>query len=223
MFAVVLVVVMIGCGDDGGGEVAVDAAVPVDAPVLPSTCSTEAQDCPAGTKCTLTLVMTSPPIQRRCLPMQGTVAEGGACRNSPINGVGFGHDDCDVGLFCNGVCRKLCTSSASCGADQGCAQYATASDGLCRDRCELVTAGECPSGETCDSYQTLDGPFAGYCRQVGSVPPGGNCFQGYCGLNQGCDRDGRCAAICNAEHPCASGGACDIAPFQADYGTCPLP
>jgi hypothetical protein len=78
-------------------------------------------------------------------------------------------------------------------------------------------------GETCDSFMTLDdGTFQSYCRPVGTQPQGASCIAGYCGLNQGCDRDLNCAPICNANHPCAV-GTCDMAPLQDDYGACTGP
>lgn len=143
-------------GDDSDG-VTVDAAPSIDAVGLPSTCSTEQQNCPTGYKCTLTMQMTQPPIIARCVRLQGEVAEGAACQTSGADPLAFGHDNCAAGFYCHqNVCRRLCLGSSVCGTDQACTQYATASDGLCRERCELVTPGECPSGETCDSFMTLD-------------------------------------------------------------------
>jgi hypothetical protein len=122
--SLVVVVVGIGmalgsCSDgDESDDVAVDAAPAIDAVPLPSTCSTEQQNCPAGYKCTLTMQMTQPSIVPRCVRLQGDVTEGAACQTSGTDTLAFGHDNCAAGLYCHqNVCRRLCRGSSVCGSE----------------------------------------------------------------------------------------------------------
>ncbi len=209
-YLLLFLVALGACGDDT--TVAPDARPAVDALVLPATCDTIAQDCPAGFKCGVNAT------SHQCVPIRGNLAEDSPCTTTGLN------DECAVGLVCSasGTCRQLCASGSNCMAGQRCMHF-RADDGVCEDQCTLLDATTCSAGLSCDIGFELGLGLAEYCRRFDTTPLGGACIPDInCGENATCGNPnaGVCTALCDATHPCAT-GTCQhpIADFPA-LGEC---
>jgi hypothetical protein len=183
------------CGDDK--NIAPDASLSIDAPALPATCDTIAQDCPAGFKCSVTAT------EHQCLPVLGTLAEDSPCTHTGLN------DDCAPGLACSptGTCRSLCTGTNNCTTGQHCIHY-RANDGVCEDPCTLLDATTCPSAFSCDIGFEQGAALATYCRRFDATPLGASCIPDVnCGQNASCGNPNAlvCSQLCDASHTCSTG------------------
>ena len=212
-----------GCGGHDG-VAATDARV-VDGPVA---CDAVDQDCPDGDKCTF-VDPEADGFERACVAPTGTRAEGDRCVRGADGPAGLGHDDCAPGLFCSFIgvvppsaggsrlCRRACEADAGCATGQRCAVLADG-QGLCGPTCAAF--GPCAGGMSCaDAWTGTGGDRDLFlvCRVAGPVALGQPC-----GLDDECGADAICltelfgvpsvcAALCDGEHPCATGTCQELA------------
>jgi hypothetical protein len=213
-----LLLLLAGCGGDAPMNAPPDLA-PTN---VGQPCDPLAQDCASG-KCTI--VAGTDGNQRACVAATGSITEGQPCTRTAE---GLGHDDCAPGLFCSFInelppeaggtryCRRLCHRDGDCAMGERCASADDFGDGLCTRHC--VPFADCGQQMSCsdlwsDTSGLLD--LILVCRVPGMIPIGGACMTHYeCAADSVCidpafGDDTRCRALCDANHPCAS-GACQM-------------
>lgn len=113
------------------------------------------------------------------------------------------HDDCDVGICCDGICRDIQCCIDNPDPLETCLENQTCFEGQCVYECEVVG---CADDEIC---------CAGVCRAIEccidnpnpneTCPEGTSCFEGQCvtqceviGCDEGecCCKDGSCSSDC---------------------------
>ena len=181
-----------------------------------------AEDCPALSRCTLTLPGAEYGLVAACTEPVGDplAAEGAACvrQDNAVPGL----DDCDPGLYCtsNGTpsaddrrCRQLCSADLPCDGGQACANAsAVPPTGFCLDTCDLFDPATCEDGGACILMATLEldpatfqlrrGPF---CHRTGTLALGDPCqYSNDCAAGLTC-LSSVCEQLCDTAHPCAVG------------------
>jgi hypothetical protein len=175
------------------------------------------QDCAAGAdpKCTVVDIgpAATPSPTPRCVPLTGTVGEGGACTRTDV-----GHDNCNLGQFCTSLgttlgdrhCRRLCHSDGDCVSPEKCAGFLQ-NVGVCVRSCTPFSS-DCTGGLSCaDIYLDADGVnnFAA-CRSVGASS--GSCTAStdcvantVCGATLSVPGSNACNSLCDNAHACTGG------------------
>jgi hypothetical protein len=224
--ALAILVMVAGCGDNGGGgnndmAVAVDMATGGHDMAIAATCDPFKQNCTSATdKCQVELSMDASgmtTVMNVCIA-DGTVGEGMPCTRAQPNTIS--DDNCTKGLACTArgvgmtVCRKICKVDTDCPTMQKCTGYdSMVSTGLCSPSCKLGGT-DCANGQSCNSVYS--GPGASttgilLCGAVGSIAVGAMCdptMPGQCAANLFCastsmtGMTGVCLAFCDDTHPC---------------------
>jgi hypothetical protein len=190
--------------------------------------------CPTGEGCYL-----ATDDSRVCAPA-GTSTEGQACAS----------DICAAGLICIDVsesttevpvCKRFCTSDASCTGGPGSRCVATigsAGTQICSNHCDVVTQTGCPGNASCSIYETMSGTRLTDCS--GPVGTGGqeaacvddtSCQRGFACINVGGTiPDNRCLRWCRRTAPasgCSGLATCErLGPAPGlvlngvEYGVC---
>lgn len=212
-------------------------------PPTPAACDLVAQTgCTPTQKCTIDgggAVLYQPAC--RNVPTEAA-ADGEACTrpgNIP------GEDTCGKGLFCTfwGLpagspqarwCRRLCVADTDCASGDRCQSFVgpAPGSGVCIPGCDPF-ADTCPENAHCIGERAATDRSAAFgCARVGPTALGAECGS----RNDGCvagamctpsSSDGveRCAALCDATHPCPEGQACEPLPnphvgASPGLGTC---
>jgi len=202
-------------------------------------CDPVGQNCPDGgaPKCSVLLVDNV--AVARCLPLEGSVAEGETCERSE----GIGRDDCAAGGYCSGigyplipemprtrVCRRFCHAVSDCVQGDACVKVTeqVPPDGICVPTgCALFDAS-CDQGMTCDALAiTVTGQWAGVCRSPGPQRAGEDCSAADCVAGAHCAAGttpgtATCHALCDDTHHCPESQRCS--PYEGlpnGAGRCP--
>ena len=172
--AIVIMLLVAGCGDDSTTSsladlsVALDLTPPGDMTVLKPECDVFANTgCPSGQKCTIGTQNGTP--RDLCFAISATtVAEGATCMSTGPDANGRTGDNCAPGLICLDFpgdgphCKKPCFVRSQCAGGQGCVLttptstprqteggiqllHACAND----DGCDPVAQNVCPGDRHC--------------------------------------------------------------------------
>ncbi len=233
--AIALVLLVAGCGDDGGG--APDMTVPLDLTVrdmvtLPPECDVFANSgCPAGQKCTVGTQNGTP--RDLCFAVAANPVGLGAACTAVSDGSGRAGDNCAPGLVCIDYpgdgphCRKPCYVRSDCASGDGCVlptptstpRQGDAGSEVLRacahdDGCDPVAQTVCSGGRGCWLSGADDVGRLGICLM--SLQPGmagADCkAQAECAPGFRCAGLGFCRRYCYFDAP--DGGA-------GGRGTCP--
>lgn len=229
-----------GAAGAGGASSGAGGSATAGAPA--AACDPVAQTCPPGPQSKCTLVTVAGHNTPACVEDHGAVAEGAPCQRDVDGPAGFGHDDCDKGLFCTFIgvlppsaggtrrCRTLCHVDATCPTGQRCAALDDASpaNGFCGATCQPFGAA-CPTGLECSRlWPAADpaGPAAFVtCRLPGSKARGAacdpvaeDCVAGHVCVDPALGQAPSCLPLCDDAHPCAA-GTC-VMPAGLGAGVC---
>ncbi|MEI8254571.1 MAG: hypothetical protein WCJ30_02750 [Deltaproteobacteria bacterium] len=213
----------IGCVDDTAATTCSGSASEFTVPTATRfCCDLLAQDCGAGSRCTLVLAGDRGALMPACLPLTGHAAVGVTCTRSMAM-VGF--DPCAAGLFCANTgqpardvraCRALCNSSAQCGAGSVCYNLSSVQTaGVCTPAC-VIGGADCGAGTTCRHAPTLHASgnptYAGICDPLGTTALGAPCGDSadcMAGETCGFSHTGpTCQTLCDLHTPCAPDQSC---------------
>lgn len=173
-------------------------------------CDLDAQDCPAGEKCTWNGDAVV------CVPVAPQpAAPGQACAT-----LGTFVDTCAAGALCwiDGLCHPLCTGpDAPCGGGATCV-HVDGPAGVCADRCDPLMS-TCPVGQVCvvpsDDVPVCapddsgpGGEAGDVCQFVNGCDPGLQCVSQAAFVD--CAGSSCCTPFCDLDAPvCPEGQVCD--------------
>ena len=247
MRRILVIFVIVGCGDSGGGatdgpgaDAAVDAPS-VDAPSIDalgpdafSVCDPVAQDCAGGARCTLNHDV--PTNHLFCESAAGTVTQFNSCTPTQSS------DDCVAGTVCLTVsstlrvCRHFCYSDSDCNGNI-CSVIIGQTAGplhACAQSCSVLQQNCTITGEGCYFGLNASNQGTQQCNSAGTHAEGDTCtiandcqpglmclmVTGQTGFH--CHR--ACMAtsttMCQASSMCASNGLCCPLANQNGLGYC---
>jgi hypothetical protein len=236
----------------GGSETGVDFLVGFDGGTV-ETCSSFAQDCPAGEKCAAYADDGGTSWNNnKCVPVMEDPAQAGEPCFVVGNGVS-GIDSCDKGAMCwdtdvegKGVCVALCTGTFEapmCPPGADCVLTSQAILNLCFDACDPLIQ-DCPmDDDLCiPSDQTFvcvldasgdEGQVHDPCNFANSCDKGLYCIAPENAEECDQDADGCCQPFCDLSmmSPCTGQGQACVAWFEEgtapegyeDVGICAVP
>ena len=226
-------------GSSGAGASGGDTTGTMDAGFIQFTdagpsafeCSTFAQDCPPGQKCTLWADDGGPAYNAsRCIDIApNPVGLGETCTSD--ESAASGVDDCDVGLLCwyvvdgQGTCVEFCGGSPevpSCPPDHSCTISGAGVLSICIAECDPL-APDCLPGFACipinDGFTCAfddsgrSGAHGDACRYVNSCDPGLICLAA--DAHSACDGAlGCCSTVCRLSDPASDAGCAGLDPGQ---------
>ncbi len=204
-----------------------------DAGPSPFRCSTSAQDCPPGQKCTLWADDGGPAYNAsRCVDIAPNPAGLGEACTVPERSTPSGLDDCDLGLLCwyvhegQGTCVEFCGGMPDvpvCPPDHSCTVSGAGVVSICVGECDPV-AQDCRPGHACypihDGFACAPdasgrgGAHGDPCRFVNSCDPGLVCTDSdahsACAGATGC-----CSTVCRTSAAGSDAACATLDPGQS--------